>query len=695
MPPLPGFSDNLFKTRDDCVKATEVILSALEPYKSSKGARISLPVESGTHFDEVAAQLEGFARPLWGVGALLAQGQANEDLKSYALGLAAGTNPDNEQGPNGEYWGDIKDMDQRMVEMEIVSYAVLTAPEAFLPPLPQDFACPTSEELSNIESRQKIIAYLRSINDKQMPLTNWLWFRVMTNLALVKSCGIPYNELKSSMNADLDTLDTFYMGNGWASDGPWTDQGRQADYYSGSFAIHFSQLLYAKFAEDIDPNRCSIFKTRARDFASNFWRYFDENGAAIPFGRSLTYRFAFAGFWSALALADVSLPDSLSLGHVKGLLLRHLRWWSKKHGIFYQDGTLTIGFCYPNMYMSEDYNSPQSPYWCLKTLCVISLPEEHEFWTCEELPYPQALNRDPIIGVLENPSQILIHSPYHHFLLSSGQFCPWPLKATEAKYCKFAYSSSFGFSIPTGELIQQKAPDNALHISNDAGESWKCRWKSKKPIWASADLYGRGEIEERLTTVISQWTPGSSIPLNVQTTLIPPSKHWPDWHVRIHRIRSSAQLNKVSFVEGGFAISGRNKLGLAVPFKDLASNKDQVKADSSLECQFEETEASIICSESGMSGIAQLHPGQGKGIILKPDANTNLMCPRTLIPTLQQSHDLQNEQELVFVVGVFAVSNSYAVPSAPELLNRWLDRPIIRFRGDDNSFSEPEFAIYV
>jgi hypothetical protein len=64
MPPLPGFSDNPFKTRADFQSACVSLLRALKPYQSPGGARIKLPLVSGTHFDDIAAQLEGFARPL-------------------------------------------------------------------------------------------------------------------------------------------------------------------------------------------------------------------------------------------------------------------------------------------------------------------------------------------------------------------------------------------------------------------------------------------------------------------------------------------------------------------------------------------------------------------------------------------------------------------------------------------------------
>jgi len=109
----------------------------------------------------------------------------------------------------------------------------------------------------------------------------------MANLALVKSCGVPYELLKNSMDADLKVLDSFYVGGGWASDGPWSEETgkdrKQMDYYSGSYAIQFSQCVYVKYAADIDPIRVEVFKQRAQEYAVDFWRYFDGNGRYFNF----------------------------------------------------------------------------------------------------------------------------------------------------------------------------------------------------------------------------------------------------------------------------------------------------------------------------------------------------------------------------------------------------------------------------
>lgn len=265
MPSLPHFSDNPFQTRNQFQAAARTLINALRPFHSPGGACIKLALATGTHFDDVAAQLEGFARPLWAIGSLahadtLSPDEAKETIEPFTRGLANGTDPN-----HAEYWGPVVLRDQRMVEMEIISFALLAAPQTL-------FHSQTER------ARTNITAWLKTINGKDFPTTNWLWFRVMTNLALVRVCGVPREEVLGAMQADLDLMEEFYRGEGWAADGMWSDEGRQADYYSGSFAIQFSQLVYVKMAGDLDPERCERFRSRAREFAMSFWRYFDTNG---------------------------------------------------------------------------------------------------------------------------------------------------------------------------------------------------------------------------------------------------------------------------------------------------------------------------------------------------------------------------------------------------------------------------------
>ncbi|KAH7384536.1 hypothetical protein BKA66DRAFT_80195 [Pyrenochaeta sp. MPI-SDFR-AT-0127] len=676
MPPLKGFSDNAFKSQVDFKTASIALLHALKPYQSPGGARIKLPLATGTHFDDVAAQLEGYARPLWAVGTLMhskivTPGEYKELIEPYVNGLANGTNPD-----HPEYWGPVVLRDQRMVEMEIISFALLSAPD-------------TMFNAQTEEAKKNITEWLKTINGKDFPVTNWLWFRVMTNLALIKVCGVPQGEVLDAMKADLDLMEQFYLDNGWAADGIWSDQGRQADYYSGSFAIQFSQLIYVKMAQDLDPERCERFRNRAVQFASTFWQYFDNNGAAIPFGRSLTYRFAFAGFWSAIAFAEVELPGPLKdPGVIRGILLRHFRWWSAKHDMFNVDGTLTIGFAYPNMYMSEDYNSPQSTYWAMKSFLSLGLPETHPFWTTEEKPLPKSITT---ISTNKPPMHILCNEPNHHFLLSMGQFCPWPLKATEAKYGKFAYSSQFGFSVPTGPLIQQIAPDSTLALSKDGGETWRVPWKvsGDSLTLGSAEVYYNDTVSETLPTLSSKWKPWADADIDVLTCLIAPSKRWPDWYVRWHTVTNNGPNDvKIHVVQGGFAIQGRGqKFGEVLPaFTDvggLTTNKYQ-DGNNFPEGTLHTNDGVLICSNAGASGIRSIEVNSSsisetQPEALKPDANTNLIWQRTLIPTIKLETK-SSSRTATFGSAVFALARTKdreAQYVSLDIKKLWDDIPIL------------------
>src|SRR6218665_2785562 len=66
--PLHG---NPLHSRDDVARAVLDLFKPLLPYFSDGPARVRLSA-TGAHFDRAAADLEGFARPLWGIVPLAA-----------------------------------------------------------------------------------------------------------------------------------------------------------------------------------------------------------------------------------------------------------------------------------------------------------------------------------------------------------------------------------------------------------------------------------------------------------------------------------------------------------------------------------------------------------------------------------------------------------------------------------------------
>lgn len=286
MPSLPGFTGNPLKTRSDMVLAAKAIIRPLIQYTSPGCAFVRLPVTSGTLYDDRAARLEGFARPLWVTGSLLASGDCCEELLARVItGLSNGTNP-----AHDEYWGDIGDYDQRMVETEPIAFTLLSSPRHVL------------WDRLDSSVRYNIAQWFLQLNGKQMPRVNWLWFRIFTNLVLGELCEISEPGIRTQMDMDFEDLDSFYLQDGWSSDGAWRKPeldddewllfqkagrvhsikpDRCVDYYSGSFAIQFSQLLYIRLAGDVDPQRTSRYQQQARDFGSQIWRYFNEQGESM------------------------------------------------------------------------------------------------------------------------------------------------------------------------------------------------------------------------------------------------------------------------------------------------------------------------------------------------------------------------------------------------------------------------------
>lgn len=149
-----AFSQSLFRTRNDFQEACRAILDPLVPHFTPGGTRVKIG-SSATRFDEGGAQIEGFARPLWALGSLLGGGGQYADAARWKDGFINGTDP-----ASPEFWGEIEDLDQRMVEMCPIGYTLAVAPHFFWDPLTDG-------------QKENVATWLGSINEREMPNTNW------------------------------------------------------------------------------------------------------------------------------------------------------------------------------------------------------------------------------------------------------------------------------------------------------------------------------------------------------------------------------------------------------------------------------------------------------------------------------------------------------------------------------------------
>jgi len=261
-------------------------------------------------------------------------------------------------------------------------------------------------------------------------------------------------------------------------------------------------------------------------------------------------------------------------------------------------------------------------------------------------------------------------------MLAPGQFVAWPMKANQAKYCKFAYSSAFTFSVPTGPLIQQIAPDNCLALSRDRGETWAVKWKCEEvqartiSIASAEPRLAQEQTTEVVPVVSAKWYPWPADRcVSVTTTLVPPTHKWPDWHTRIHRLVVHEDLPSLHMVEGGFAIHDRRERDdrpLSVFENEASSALDAITHGDAelgtLEGVFknEAGRSVLVASPAGASGVVSHSSAKYETEVttLKPDSNTNLARQRTLIPVIEHScgSKLVRGSELVFAQSFFAVA---------------------------------------
>ncbi|MBQ8569237.1 MAG: DUF2264 domain-containing protein [Oscillospiraceae bacterium] len=534
----------------DCMmKMSEPLI----PYFSEKKARLHLG-DTGVYYNKATVSMEGISRLLWGFVPLFAGGHTDEKWQDiFRSALTEGTDPDSE-----EYWGDISGCDQRFVEMAAIAYGILFAREKIW-------------DILDDNTKNNLAAYLYKINEYPLPECNWVLFAVLVNIAL-KSVGRKYSAEK--LEEYLRLTESFYCGDGWYRDG----DSYQKDYYI-SFAIHFYCLIYAKVMENDDPSRSQIFRERASVFAKQFIYWFDDTGEALPFGRSLTYRFAQVSFFSACVISETG---PFSLGQLKGIITRHIENWLKKD-IFDRDGILTIGYGYPNLIMAESYNAPGSPYWAFKTFAVLMLPDDHPFWTTESEPLPplEPLSSQPFAD------KLMYHYKNHAAAFPVGIFSPAGHGQSIAKYGKLVYDTCFGFNIAKSSYsVYENAPDSMLAFEIN-GDCHVRRISLETKILADKTW--------------SKWSPYPDI--TVETTIIPDEKG----HTRYHRIISDMECTAY---DTGFAVACRDEDNARSSVIGNTATAENVFS---------------LCSVSG----------EGEAVMLYNPPNVNVLYRKTMMPAIK------------------------------------------------------------
>lgn len=533
-----------------------------------------------TSYSDRVGLFEGWSRLLWGEAPMRSQGGSWKGQCLHDQGFIHGPNPHAEG-----FWGPIHDKDQRMVELAAISYALMLDRRDYWDVLSKD-------------EQQRLHDWMLGLNGKEMPGNNWRFFRVLVNLAF-KCLGEKYDA--KQMADDLAFIDSLYVADGWYRDNvPF-------DNYN-PFAFHFYSLVYVRFAADFDKERCDRFKKRAYFFAKQHIALLGEDGAVVPYGRSLTYKFGPIAFYSACVMADLEV---LPWGVLKGIILRNLRWWMGKP-IFDRDGMLTNGYCYPNLIFCERYNGQGSPYWGLKVYAILAQDEEHPFWKSEELPLPMQER----VRRLDVPHMLVMRTDDDVIALNGGQYPVSSMNHAAEKYAKFAYSIRFGFSVSLAGCEFDKIGIDSMLLVSRGDDYWRQRRQ------------GTSEIHDEY--VKSVWKPFEET--TVTTYLIPSG----NCHIRVHRITSS--INLVTR-EGGFAIERYHGF------------------DEELSLGVRNIPGGIILSMPWAESLVLDSTGNRQASYIVPDPNLNCNFSTTAIPYLEGRIEKGNPVWYVTVAGATTRGN--------------------------------------
>ena len=191
--------------------------------------------------------MEGFSRPLWALGPLLAGRRRGGTLspRSTAAAWPPATDPQ-----NPEYWGDPGDYDQLFCRD---GGHRLRHPGS------------AAADLAAAGGKRKaktLPAGCTPSTPMSCRTATGCFFRVLVNLAL-DSVGMPCD--LALMERDLDEIDSWYVGNGWYTDGDPAVKP-QRDYYIPWALQILRRIVQRLLRPGARPARAARFRQRALEF---------------------------------------------------------------------------------------------------------------------------------------------------------------------------------------------------------------------------------------------------------------------------------------------------------------------------------------------------------------------------------------------------------------------------------------------
>lgn len=314
-----------------------------------------------------ADRLETFARPcLWASHWLAAEPVEGETLSRETMaewfrqGLVHGTDP-----AHPAYWGPTTNYHQHTVEMGALVLALEKAAKWLWEPL-------------SGSERARVADWMGSVRGVGLHRNNHLFFGVLPLSFLLKH-GYGWAGDRTCILRWMDIMEGMHLGGGWFVDG----MNESIDHYN-AYAFHYYGLWWGMLYGEMDRARAQRWQMWTREFLPDYAHFFAVSGEPVPFGRSLTYRFAAT---APFALAEKCGISPLASGLSRRLCSRNLRFFVDRN-IRQSQGVLNLGWTDEFPAITEAYSCAGSTYWAAKGLAPLLLPPDHAFWTADEEPVP-------------------------------------------------------------------------------------------------------------------------------------------------------------------------------------------------------------------------------------------------------------------------------------------------------------------
>lgn len=495
-------------TRKHWEEAFFVLMKGIVDSASEGGARQRIPGPR-SHHGLLADEMEGFSRSFIMAGPWLYQSKTGkyslhgEEIDAagyYRRGILAGTNPE-----HPEYWGDIVDYAQHLVECAALSWSLYLSKEHIW------------DQYTATEKKQ-VADYLFQCVKVKYHQNNWLLFNVITN-AVLKKLGMPYSQ--EQIDLHIEACNHMYMGEGWYRDG----NVNRIDYYN-AWAFHYYYLQWVILDGDSKPELAATFKQRVREFARDFRYFFASDGSTPCFGRSMIYRF---GYLSPIILGYYLGCLDIEPGEVKTICNSGLKFFFDQE-ILTDAGHLSLGYLRPCAEILEHYSCGGSPYWATKAFNMFLLPEDDLLWQSPEEPLP--IHKANFSVPLQSAGLLLVGDKKTGHVQLINQKSHHDNPEYNAKYTKFAYSSIFSYE--ARPVYKSFNCDNILQFSED-GINFKQRW-TMEHLYCEQDfsasqypLYGVDENGTAYTYILVK----------------------EDFMINLHRIETGKSL---VFKEGGYPL---------------------------------------------------------------------------------------------------------------------------------------------